>query len=126
MLKLKSAGGKKPKKAELSGQNELFKCLCAQWSVLKVDGGLLVREWVAENSSNSSANQYVVPLAMRKEIFHHLHSNRIGGHFGVRCTLCKLRTRFYWPGYKRDIVRWCQRCKVCESLSQVTIQRRLH
>ena len=113
VLKLKSAGGEKPQKAELSGQSELFKCLCAQCSVLKVDGGLLVREWVAENSSSSSANQYVVPLAMRKEIFHHL--NRIGGHFGVRRTLCKLRTRFYWPGYKRDIVRWCQRCKVCES-----------
>ena len=29
--------------------SQLFKCLCAQWSVLKVDRGLLVREWVAEN-----------------------------------------------------------------------------
>ena len=60
-------------------------------------------------------NQYVVQLAMRKEIFHHLHSDRIGGHFGVRRTLCKVRTRFYWPGYKCDIVRWCQKCKICES-----------
>ena len=34
VLKLKSAGGEKPQKAELSGQSELFKCLCAQWSVL--------------------------------------------------------------------------------------------
>ena len=66
---MKSAGGEKPQKAELSGQSELFKCLCAQWSVLKVDGGLLVREWVAENSSNSSVNQYVVPLAIRKKYF---------------------------------------------------------
>ena len=84
-------------------------------SVLKIDGGLLVCEWIAEGSSSSSVNQYVVPLAMRKEIFHHLHSDRIGGHFGVRRTLCKLRTMFYWPGYKRDVVKWCQRCKICES-----------
>ena len=42
VLKLKSAGGEKPQKAELNGQSELFKCLCAQWSVLKIDGGLLV------------------------------------------------------------------------------------
>ena len=115
MTELKSAGHTKPQKSELNGQSELFKCLCAQWSVLKVDRGLLVRESVAENSSNSSVNQYVVPLAMKKEILHHLEGDRIGGHFGVRRTLCKLRTRFYWPGYKHDIVRWCQRCKVCES-----------
>ena len=115
MLELKSAGDAKLQKAELNGQSELFMCMCAQWSVLKVDGGLLVCEWIAEGSSSSSVNQYVVPLALRKEIFHHLHSDRIGGHFGVRRTLCKLRTRFYWPGYKRDIVMGCQKCKICES-----------
>ena len=46
VLKLKSAGGEKPQKTELSDQSQLFKYLCARWSVLKVDGGLLVREWV--------------------------------------------------------------------------------
>ena len=114
VLSLKSAQSDKPQKADVCRESNLFKCLCAQWSVLKVQDGILYREWLRDGVL-TPVLQYVAPLALRNEIFYYLHSSRVGGHFGVRRTLCKLRSRFYWPGYKNDIERWCQTCKVCES-----------
>ena len=39
-----------------------------------------------------------------------LHDSQIGGHMGVRKTLEKVRRRFYWPGQKSDVVKWCSNC----------------
>ena len=33
---------------------------------------------------------------------------------GVNKTIAKLRMRFYWPGYRDDIIRWCQWCDQCQ------------
>ena len=34
---------------------------------------------------------------------------------GVRKTLEKIRRRFYWPGQKSDVVKWCSNCIACNS-----------
>ena len=52
---------------------------------------------------------------MRDEILLHLHNHKTSGHLGVRKTLGKLKQRFYWPGYKRDISSWCKICRTCNS-----------
>ena len=44
-----------------------------------------------------------------------LHDLKIGGHMGVRKTLEKIRRRFYWPGQKSDVVKWCSNCIACNS-----------
>ena len=44
-----------------------------------------------------------------------LHDSKIGGHMGVRKTLEKIRRRFYWPGQKSDVVKWCSNCIACNS-----------
>ena len=32
---------------------------------------------------------------------------------GVRKTLEKIRRRFYWPGQKSDVEKWCSNCIAC-------------
>ena len=59
-------------------------------------------------------SQIVVPPVLRKEILFMLHSHRSSGHLGIRKTLGKIRQRFYWPGHKADVERWCKDCKICE------------
>ena len=55
----------------------------------------------------------MAPKRLRKEIMRHLHDHRTGGHFGITKTLYNVRQRFYWPGSKKDIVRWCHHCNEC-------------
>jgi transposase InsO family protein len=61
--------------------------------------------------------QLVVPPELRKEILFMLHSHKSAGHLGIAKTLGKLRQRFYWPGYKADVERWCKHCKVYASIN---------
>ena len=33
----------------------------------------------------------------------------------MKKTLSRIRERFYWPGLKNDVQRWCKACDVCAS-----------
>ena len=83
------------------------------WHSLILSKGLLYRKWVSEKLSDPPVFQLCVPTCMRKEIFHHLHSLRTSGHLGSVRTFKNIRARFYWPGYKKDVLRWCKFCKPC-------------
>ena len=57
--------------------------------------------------------QLVTPGVLRKDIMHFVHDKRLAGHLGINKTLHSVRQRFYWPGHKDDIKRWCLKCKTC-------------
>ena len=58
--------------------------------------------------------QQVVPLAFVQDILHSLHSDHTSAHLGVTKTLEKVRSRFYWPDYKRDVEVFVASCFVCQ------------
>ena len=59
--------------------------------------------------------QQVVPPALDRKILDFLHSDLTIAHLGVTKTLEKVRSRFYWPGYKR----WSVCCQLlCLSETQ--------
>ena len=37
---------------------------------------------------------------------------------GINSLISKLRRRFYWPGYKEDVIRWIGWCDVCQKRKQ--------
>ena len=68
-----------------------------------------------EDPKTSTKNfQQVVPTPLVPEILHSLHSDRTSASFGVTKTLEKLRSRFYWPGQKRDDDDFVGSCLVCQ------------
>ena len=81
------------------------KCVQTLWSQkdhLVLDGGVLYRRW--EDVPGKGFNphlQLVIPRtsiqAVLKE-FHDRKGLRLGLHLGLRKTLEKVRSRFYWPG----------------------------
>ena len=95
MIDLKLNGGDKPKWAEIAAERDEFKTLCAQWSKLVVNGGLLYRRWEPENTSQQALMQLVLPPGRRMGIFKELHSKRIAGHLGVAKTRAQIKKRFY-------------------------------
>jgi hypothetical protein len=104
-------GDGKPTRNTLQKHSIEVRQLCQMWPSLVLERGLLYRNW--RDHEDRAICQLVAPEAIRAALFYHLHTARTSGHLGLRRTLSKVRFRFYWPGVKRDITRWCQECIQC-------------
>lgn len=58
---------------------------------------------------------------MRKDIFNAIHGF---SHPSGRSTLQQIRTRYIWPGIKKDIINYCRRCLHCQK-AKITRHNRL-
>ena len=45
------------------------------------------------------------------------HTHLLGAHLGMDKTRDRVLARFYWPGVKRDVERYCQMCPECQRVS---------
>ena len=59
--------------------------------------------------------QLVLPATLVQDVLTGLHNSPVGGHLGTKKTLEKVRCRFYWPGQRKDVERWCKNCFLCNS-----------
>jgi len=41
------------------------------------------------------------------------HAGSIGGHFGIQKTIAQVERRFFWPGWRSDVKRYCRSCEEC-------------
>jgi len=55
----------------------------------------------------------VVPRRLRKPLFDQSHSGPLAAHLGAQRTFLQLKSAYYWPGMKGDVIRWCKECEVC-------------
>ena len=55
----------------------------------------------------------VVPRKQRVSMINDYHCGPGGGHFAFEKTNEKLKSRFYWPGIKRDLEIYCAKCQRC-------------
>ena len=115
VIKFKQENENPSERSNLRSECPEVKTLCAQWPMLEIHDKMLYRKWVPDESPKNPILQFVVSSKMRDEILLHLHNHKTSGHLGVRKTLGKLKQRFYWPGYKRDIASWCKTCWICNS-----------
>ena len=102
----------RPSRKVTQGKDRNFYLLLQQWDQLYIQQGLLFRRY-EDCHGNEKWAQWVVPLALQKEILNDLHSGAVGGHLGEDKTLNRLRERFYWPGHTEDVRKWCQQCSEC-------------
>ena len=85
------------------------------WSMyeqLETIDGILHRS--PDLGNKFSSPRLVAPRAIRDQIFTFLHANRTGGHLGINRTAASARKRFWWPGMKKDVIRWCRHCEICQ------------
>ncbi|GJV55960.1 retrotransposon-related protein [Tanacetum coccineum] len=52
--------------------------------------------------------------ALRTELLTHFHSGPVGGHVGVKATLHKVCSLFYWRKIRREIKQFVRECDVCQ------------
>lgn len=111
----------RPSFKDISLCGSQVKNLWAQFNCLCISNGKLVR--LCKLPSGEEVMQLVVPPAMRRTIFEFLHTSRLGGHMGINKTIAKFRKRFYWSGYREDIIRWCQWCDKCQKRKMCSQKR---
>ena len=99
--------------AQYDGRTKSF---LAQWEALFINKhGILCRKWYPQKKGldDMMFNQIVAPKQIRKRILESLHDSPTGAHLGRSKTINRVRYRFYWSGYKQDVIGWCSRCDVC-------------
>ena len=67
--------------------------------------------------------QLLVPKSRREMVFQAAHFNTMAGHLGYDKTLSRIMARFYWPGIRGEVRRWCASCRECQLVNQLAIPR---
>ena len=58
--------------------------------------------------------QVVVPRSLRQRVMEVAHNSIMGGHMGVKKTVDRIISNFYWPGLQQDVTHFCRSCDVCQ------------
>ena len=102
-----------PKNNDLQGLPRLGWQMYNQLDSLYLANDILCRKF-QPNDGRPAYLQQIVPPALVTEVIASLHDSPTAGHLGTFKTTEKVRTRFYWPGFKEDIKRHIQQCEKCQ------------
>lgn len=80
--------------------------------------GVLMRKWrpltASANDDWRVLYQVIVPLSYRTEVLRLAHDHHFAGHLGINKTTDRITRHFFWPGLKRDVVKYCKTCHICQ------------
>lgn len=84
--------------------------------------GILWRRWRPAYSPADEGvwdvHQIVVPKESREKILEIGHCTPLSGHLGVRKTLERVRSHFFWPGMHADVRKFCNACHTCQIIGK--------
>ena len=77
--------------------------------------GLLYRQFTKENKVTL---QLVVPGVFREKVLRLAHETLMSGHLGIKKTLDRVVSEFFWPRVCGDVARFCKSCDICQRTIQ--------
>jgi len=112
-----------PSSDEVQTESELTKKLLLGWNDLVVKDGVVYRRKVKfkagdtkSRKTDDSCDQFMQILLPRCEVNKAIelcHAGAVGGHFGIQKTIAQVERRFFWPGWRDDVKRYCRSCDQC-------------
>ena len=103
--------GQKPPWKDIRDQGSFLRTYWSAFEQLKLEDDVIYH---SKPGGQHLDNRLIAPEKLREILFKCIHSTRTGGHLGIKRTLSSTRQRFWWPGMKKDITRWCQYCDTCQ------------
>ena len=73
--------------------------------------GLLYRQFT---KGNRVTLQLVVPEGFREKVLRLAHETLLTEHLGIKKTLDRVVSEFFWPGVCGDVARFCKSCDICQ------------
>jgi len=122
MVRMKESLTIRPGWKDVSGRSAELKAYWTLWDQMFVEDGVLWRQ--SPQATRDGEKRIVVPPSGRTVLLGMVHDHQTAGHLGVRKTYARVKQRFYWPGCKTDVGRWCQRCHQCALIKPGGEQRR--
>jgi len=58
---------------------------------------------------------------LKAKIMQAMHDSTIGGHLGVRATYHRIMGFFYWPGLKKEVVKYVLQCEIYQHYKHETV-----
>ena len=77
--------------------------------------GLLYRQFT---KGNKVTLQLVIPVGFREKFLRLAHETLMSGHLGIKKTLDRVVSEFFWPGVCGDVARFCKSCDICQRTIQ--------
>ena len=77
--------------------------------------GLLYRQFT---KGNKVTLQLVVPVGFREKVLRLAHETLLTGHLGIKKTLDRVVSEFFWPGVCGDMARFCKSCDMCQDYTE--------
>ena len=81
------------------------------WDDLFITNGLLVKDLTVDKSCPNYA--FVIPTNMIESVLTGIHSSPFSGYLGVKRTVLRARSRFYWPRMVTKISDFVRNCPLC-------------
>ena len=103
--------GERPPWTKISGMNNRVKSYWSQFQRLCIYNDYLCRIWF--EAKKPDKYQIIIPKGLREIVLQQCHITVIGGHFGVRKTLEKVRQKYYWAGLYSFVEQYMKSCDVC-------------
>ena len=78
-----------------------------------VKSGLLFRIFDPRRNRNAR-KQLLVPGKLTDKVLAVAHDGLLSGHCGIKRTLERVASNFYWPDMPNDVRRYCRSCDICQ------------
>jgi hypothetical protein len=76
----------------------------SQWTEYMIQEGLLFK-----------GNQLWIPkFSMKDNLLKEKHSGGLARHFSHDKKFAQLSTSYYWPGMRTDVIKFVNRCRICQ------------
>ena len=82
-----------------------------------LEDGVLMRSWrPLEEPAEEWAvcHQVVLPHEYRQQVLKMGHAGPVAGHLDVARTIQRIQRHFWWPGFQKDVSRYCRSCAPCQ------------
>ena len=80
---------------------------------------LLYRQFT---KGNKVTLQLIIPEGFREKVLRLVlrlaHETLMSGHLGIKKTMDRVLTEFFWPGICGDVARFCKSCDICQRTIQ--------
>lgn len=109
----------KPTWQDVCNKSETLRHYWLNWDKYEYHNGLIYRKEPSKQPSISHL-QLLLPKAAQASLFTMIHNHLTAGHLGFSKSYQRLKERFWWPGCKSDIGRWCKECDTCQRIKGPT------
>ena len=89
---------------------------------LKFNTGTLSLDYALHDGILFYRQRYYISVqsSLKGQLLHEFHATPMAGHAGVKRTLVRLSSRFFWPNMRKDVEAYVAACLICQQTKYST------